>query len=122
MNRLNLQAKTDSYLPTKLRAFVWSFLKPYWHIVILYVVLAICAGFWSPFNSMLIKHIINLLSSSHTEDIALLKLPAILLVMNFIIFDNFTWRSIGYINCKFQPLIKNQIINKTFYSISVYRG
>lgn len=114
MNTLNSPTKTDDNLPTKLPAFMWHFLKPYRYIVILYCVIATCTGFWSPFNSMLIKHIINMLSSSHTENIAMLKLPAILLVLNFIIFDNFTWRSIGYINCKLQPLIKNQIINKTF--------
>lgn len=114
MEMLNSPIKTNDYLPTKLPAFIWHFLKPYWYIVITYCAIATCAGFWSPFNSMLIKHIINTLSSSPLTDITLVKIPAILLVLNFIVFDNFTWRSIGYINCKFQPLIKNQIINKTF--------
>lgn len=57
---------------------------------------------------------INLLSGSHMENISLLTWPAILLVVNFIVFDNFTWRSIGYLNYKFQPVIKNKIISETF--------
>ncbi len=87
------------------------FLKPYKGVCVLYVCIALLAGCWSPFNSMLIKHMINFLSSSQGEDMALLAWPAVLLVLNFIVFDNFTWRSIGYLNYKFQPVIKNQIIS-----------
>lgn len=57
---------------------------------------------------------INILTPSPLENIALLTWPAILLVLNFIIFDNFTWRTIGYLNYKFQPVIKNHIISETF--------
>ena len=94
--------------------FVWQFLKPYKRIVIIYVFLAVCAGFWGPFNSILIKYMINTLSSSQSENIALLSFPAVLLVLNFIIFDNVTWRLIGYLNYKFQPEIKNKIMRETF--------
>ena len=104
-------------LPSNLRSFIWNFLKPYKRAVAIYVCLALLAGLWGPFNSILIKHIINSLSSSHSENIALLTWPAILLVLNFIVFDNFTWRSISYLNYKYQATIKNKIISETFQFI-----
>lgn len=106
--------KINNVLPQNLQSFVWHFLKPYKGIVIFFVSLAVLAGFWGPFNSMLIKTMINILTPSQTANISLLTRPAILLVLNFIVFDNFTWRTIGYLNYKFQPVIKNQIINETF--------
>lgn len=101
-------------LPKNLLPFIWHFLKPYKRIVLLYVCIALLAGCWGPFNSMLIKYMINMLSPSPIENISLLTWPATLLVLNFIVFDNFTWRSIGYLNYKFQPVIKNKIIIETF--------
>jgi ATP-binding cassette subfamily B protein len=107
-------AKMNNMLPQNLGSFVWHFLKPYKNIVALFVCVALLAGCWGPFNSLLIKYMINAISSSHPENLALLTWPAILLVLNFIVFDNFTWRSIGYLNYKFQPVIKNQIISEVF--------
>lgn len=101
-------------LTQNLRSFTWQFLQPYKYLVIFYIFLALLAGCWGPFNSILIKTIINDLSSSPSKDIALLGIPAVLLVVNFIVFDNFTWRTIGYLNYKYQRVIKNTIINKTF--------
>jgi ATP-binding cassette subfamily B protein len=114
MNKLSSQTKINDCLSTKLSSFIWHFLKPHKSMVALYICIAICAGFWGPFNSMLIKYIVNTLSSAHSENIKLLTWPAALLVLNFIVFDNFTWRSIHYINYKFEPLIKNKIISQTF--------
>lgn len=102
------------HLPKTLPGFIWHFLKPYKNVCIVYVGLALLAGCWAPFNSMLIKDMINILSSLESENMSLLTSPAVLLVLNFIIFDNFTWRSIGYLNYKFRPVIKNQIISETF--------
>lgn len=101
-------------LPDKLIPFIWHFLKPYKSIVVIYVCLAMLAGCWGPFNSLLIKTMINILTPSQIENISLLTWPAVLLVLNFIVFDNFTWRTIGFLNCKFQPVIKNKIISETF--------
>jgi ATP-binding cassette subfamily B protein len=81
---------------------------------VVYVSLALLAGCWGPFNSMLIKHMINILSSSSSANMELLTWPAVLLVLNFVVFDNITWRSIGYLSYKFQPVIKNQIISEVF--------
>jgi ATP-binding cassette subfamily B protein len=47
------------------------------------------------------------------ENISLLTWPAILLVLNFIVFDNVTWRSVAYLNYKFEPIIKNKIISES---------
>jgi len=104
----------NNSLSKNLGSFIWHFLKPYKRMVVMYVCLAMLAGCWGPFNSMLIKYMINALSSSHSKNIALLTWPAVLLVLNFIIFDNVTWRSIGYLNYRFQPVIKNRIISETF--------
>ena len=104
----------NNALSQNLWHFIWYFLKPYKRIVVIYICLAMLAGCWGPFNSILIKHIINALSSSYSENIGLLNGLATLLVLNFIVFDNFTWRSIGYLNYKFQPIIKNKIISETF--------
>ena len=105
----------NNFLSQNLWTFIWHFLKPYKAVVAVYVCLALLAGCWGPFNSLLIKYMINLLSAPpQLENIASLSWPAALLVLNFIVFDNFTWRSVGYLNYKFQPVIKNHIISESF--------
>ncbi|MES2212812.1 MAG: ABC transporter ATP-binding protein [Pseudomonadota bacterium] len=108
----SVESDSNPKLPKKLWLFIGHFLKPYRSMVVLYVGLALLAGFWGPFNSMLIKSMINDLSVPHSS--GCLVWSAALLVLNFLIFDNFIWRSIAYINYKFQPLIKNKIISETF--------
>jgi ATP-binding cassette subfamily B protein len=110
----------NNFLPNNLYTFIWHFLKNYKGIVVIYVCIAMLAGCWGPFNSILIKYMINILSSTHNQNLSLLTWPAVLLVLNFIVFDNFTWRSIGYLNYKFQPVIKNQIITDVFRFILNY--
>lgn len=73
----------DKTLPKTLFPFIWHFLREYKSAVIVYVALAIVAGFWGPFNSMLIKQVINLLPSVTGGDISILILPAILIVRKF---------------------------------------
>ena len=104
----------NNVLSQNLWSYIWQFLRPYKSIVVIYVSLALLAGCWGPFNSMLIKYMVNCISSSPIDNSSLLTWPAVLLVLNFIVFDNFTWRSIGYLNYKFQPVIKNQIISESF--------
>lgn len=104
---------TNTALPKTLFPFIWHFLREYKSAVIVYVALAIVAGFWGPFNSMLIKQVINLLPSVTGGDISILIVPAILIVVNFIVFDNFTWRGITYIRAKFIPVILNHIIRES---------
>jgi ATP-binding cassette, subfamily B, bacterial len=100
-------------LPKTLFPFIWHFLRPHKSIVTVYVLLAVAAGFWGPFNSMLIKQLINLLPGVAGGDISILIFPASLVVVNFIVFDNFTWRGINYIWAKFVPVIINRVMADT---------
>ena len=100
-------------LPKTLFPFIWHFLRNYKSVVIVYVLLAIAAGFWGPFNSMLIKQVINLLPSVAGGHVSILILPMSLIVVNFIVFDNFTWRGLTYIRAKFIPVIINRIIGES---------
>ncbi len=104
-------------LPQKLSPFIGHFLKPYKRAAMLFVCVALLCGCWGPFNSLLVKHIINLLTVHHENSISFLQWPAMLLVLNFIVFDNVTWRTIAYLNYKYQPLIKNKIIHECFQYI-----
>jgi len=106
-------------LPKTLFPFIWHFLKEHKLVVFVYVFLSTCAGFWGPFNSVLIRKLINLLSNSSINNAEILFFPAILVVVNFIIFDNFTWRCINYIWAKYVPIIQNKIVAQTFdYTLS----
>lgn len=81
-------------LPKSLYQFIWHFLQNYRTTVIIFVFLSLAAGFWGPFNSLLLKNIVNL--SIEEKSVAALILPLSLVVLNFIVFDNFTWRGIDY--------------------------
>jgi ATP-binding cassette subfamily B protein len=61
---------------------------------------------------MLIKHIVDIIPQIKNGDVTILILPITFIVLNFIIFDNITWRSIGYIKYKYLPLIQNQIVKE----------
>ncbi|AXI24634.1 ABC transporter transmembrane region [Cardinium endosymbiont of Sogatella furcifera] len=99
-------------LPKTLFQFICHFLRPHKSIAIIYILLAVAAGLWGPFNSILIKNVINLLPHVQDRDISILTLSSSLIVLNFIVLDNFTWRGVGYIRCKFMPAIINNIIEK----------
>lgn len=105
----------DNPLPKKFFPFIWHFLKPYKLVVLFYVLLSVAAGFWGPFNSLLIKQLIDLLptinSGANDGNLWVLALPAALIVMNFIIFDNFTWRGIAYIKYRYVPIVLNNADN-----------
>jgi ATP-binding cassette subfamily B protein len=104
----------NASLPNNLSSFLWHFLKSYKAIVVLFILLALLAGFWGPFNSLLIKTFINTLTAKTSADMSSLYWLAGLLVLNFIVFDNVTWRAIGFLNYKYESLIKSQIISQTF--------
>ena len=102
--------KMQQSLPKTLFSFIWHFLKEHKNVVFTVIFLSIIAGFWGPFNSILIKQLIDLLPSTNDRNVSVLVLPASLIVINFIIFDNFTWRSVNYIWAKYVPVIQNKII------------
>lgn len=99
-------------LPAQLFAFIKHFLLKHKRVTAAWIILPIIAGFWGPFNSIIIKHLFDLLPSAINGDTSMLLLPAGLVVVNFIIFDNFTWRSIYYLRAKYIPIIQNDIIAK----------
>ncbi len=96
-------------LPTNLSRFIWHFLQKHKPTVAVYALLSFAAGFWGPFNSVLLRQVINLLPDTKSGDIGMLILPTSLIVINFIIFDNFTWRGITYTRYKILPFILNKI-------------
>jgi len=103
----------QNQLPKTLFPFIWHFLRPYKPAVMTFLILALSAGFWGAFNSILLKNVINLLPQVHDGDISVLILPAALIILNFIVFDNFTWRGIAYIRAKFNPVIINNIVGES---------
>lgn len=108
---------SSNSLPNHLGSFIWHFLKPYKQLVILFILMALLAGFWGPFNSLLLKSFINTLAAKSTLDLSVLYWIAGLLVFNFVLFDNVTWRTLMYLNYKYEAVIKNQIISQTFHYV-----
>ncbi len=104
------EEKVRKAFPETVFSFIYHYVRQYRAIFIVYAMLAIMAGFWGPCNSLLIKQLINLLPTVVGGEVSALLLPVISLPLNFILFDNFTWRGMGYIKAKFIPLIMNQIV------------
>lgn len=104
-------------LPSNLKSFIWHFLRPYKKIVFYFVFLSATAGLWGPLNSVFVKWLIDALPSAQNGSVAPLILPGVLLVLNFIVFDNFTWRSVDFFNYKYQAVIKNAIIKETMENV-----
>ena len=46
-------------------------------------------------------------------DSRLIAWPAAMIVLNFLLFDNVTWRGMTLLNCRYQSVIKNRIIRET---------
>lgn len=93
-----------------LGSVIWHFIKPYKGAAALCCFFGILAGLWAPFNSLIIKTIIDLLPEAQSNNGAILFVPLTALVLNFIIFDNITWRSISYIWAHYVPLIQSNIM------------
>ncbi|MEK6734381.1 MAG: ABC transporter transmembrane domain-containing protein, partial [Pseudomonadota bacterium] len=98
-------------LPKALYPFIWHFLQNYKITVTIFIFLSLMAGLWGPFNSLLLKNIVNL--SIEKNNVDAIVLPISLIIINFIVFDNFTWRGIGYIRSKYVPYIINSIMSET---------
>lgn len=113
MNHKPASSNNTPVIPHQLGPFIWHVLKPYRRVVTLFVMLALLAGFWGPLNSLLVKSFINTLAAKTGTAPSSLYWIAALLVANFIVFDNVTWRTIGFLNYKYQARIKNQVISQT---------
>lgn len=100
-------------LPKTLFSFILYFLRPYKWYALIFVGLASVSAFRIPITGVLTKHIINVMPLVRTETVGLLVWPMVLIVLSFFVFDTVVWRLITYLNYKFQPLIKNNIIRET---------
>lgn len=106
--------KMNGLIPKNLWSFIWYFLRAYKPFVLGFACLAMATGLGVPFGSLLIRHIIDSLNTTEIDNtMALVFWPAVLFVVNFEM-HNLCWRGLGCLNCKFQPVIKNQIIRETF--------
>ena len=103
----------DSGLPKKLVPFIWYFVREYRFAFYLHCILGFAAGLYWPFNSLLVKNLINLLPTVNNTNLSTLILPSTFIVLNFIVFDNFTWRIIGYIRATVIPLMVGRIIRES---------
>lgn len=112
-----MQKYDSETLPGELGPFICHFLKGRKLVVLVFMIFAISAGFVGPFNSMLVKKIIDLLPQINETGASSIILPAFLIVLNFIIFDNFTWLGINYIRSKYVPVIINEIMLKSMNQI-----
>ena len=94
--------------------FILHYVRPYKGAAFVFVLMAIAAGFWGPVNAFLLKQIVDAAKHAPLKDSSLIVWPSVLIVVNFIVLDNFTWRGIGLLNRWYQPLIKNNILSDTF--------
>jgi ATP-binding cassette subfamily B protein len=100
-----------SPLPKTLFPFIIHSLKGYKGAVFFYTFLSLAAGMWGPLNSILLKQLIDALPNFKTHSGLSVILPASLIVINFVIFDNVTWRGITYTKYKVIPFLLNKIDN-----------
>ena len=100
--------------PDKLLSFIWHFLKSYKVAGLFYIIFAIIPGSWAPLNAYLTKIIVDSLGKSQLVNIAsTIFWPSVFIVINFIVHE-LCWRGSSYLNYKYQPVIKNHIIQETF--------
>lgn len=97
-------------IPKRLFPFIWHFLRQHKGAALLFAFLSIVAGFLGPINSLLMKRVIDLLPEAREGNTGVLVLPVALIVINFLVLDNVTWRSITYISCKRIPRILGAMI------------
>ena len=103
----------DSGLPKKLVPFIWYFLREYRFAFYIHCILGFASGLFWPLHSLLVKNLINLLPTVNNTNLSALILPSTLLVLNFIVCDQFTWRGIGYIRATVIPLMIGRIIRES---------
>lgn len=101
----------EQNVPHTLWRFIGHFLRPLKGVCAVCVILYLMAGFWGPINSLLIKRLINLLPQVHQGNGAFLVMPVSLIVINFVVLDNITWRVSGYLRAKFIPLIIHRVMD-----------
>ncbi len=99
--------------PKKLCSFMAYFLRDYPWVVFGLVLAPILAGFWGPFNTQLVRLIVNALATPGIDHTKAVMGPAALLVLNFFFFDNLTWRTIDAMGARYRAEVRNKIISTT---------
>lgn len=97
-------------IPLTPLSFIWFFLKRYKAALSAFLLLQLGTGLWSPFNSLLIKWLINTLNAQgQTPHYQEILWPCMLLIANFIVFDNIVYRAADLFNYYYQGIVKNEI-------------
>lgn len=97
-------------LPQTPMRFIWFFVRRHKTAFLFFVLLQFATGLWSPFNNLLIKWLIDTLAESETVNVSKVMWPGILLLLNFIIFDNITFRCADIFNYYYQGKIKGAVV------------
>ena len=102
-------------IPRSFTAFVIYHIKPYPMYVVGFIACATLSGLSALLNPNLSKFIIDRLIEVNdvNETLNVTFWPALLFVANMEL-QHLTWRGMGFINIKIQPIIKNNIIILTF--------
>jgi H+/Cl- antiporter ClcA len=97
-------------LPNAIFPFMAHFLMPYKLYILGFIACALISGLYGIINATLTKVIIDLLEKTpdSTSLWRVIFWPALFLVLNFEL-HNMSWRGIGLINYKIQPVIKNNL-------------
>lgn len=89
--------------------FIWSFLRKEKKYFFWYSFLSLLAGLWNPFNMFLVSRIVVVLSMQSDFQVYNLINICFFIVMNFILFDNITWRGADYCKARFLTNLLNNI-------------
>ncbi len=99
-------------LPKNFFSFIYLFIFDKKKLFFLLCALSFIAGLWGPCNSYLLRYIINTMPL--TQDFFFIFLGGFLIVLNFIVFDNVTWRGIQYIKSLLFPLLLSGMYRYVF--------
>lgn len=102
-------------IPRSFTAFVIYHLMPYRMSVVAFIAFATLSALTALINPNLSKLIIDRLIEVHNvnETLTVIFWPALLFVVNMEL-QHLSWRGMGYINIKIQPIIKNNVIMSTY--------
>jgi ATP-binding cassette, subfamily B, bacterial len=103
---------SEQKIPNELFKFICFFLKPYKYLAITFILISLTSGLWGPFNSIIMKKIVNAFAYAQDNDINQVINAIILLVVNYLVFDNVMWRSISIIRHYTVPYMTNNIIKQ----------
>ncbi|MEM9417219.1 MAG: ABC transporter ATP-binding protein [Bacteroidota bacterium] len=101
-------------LPTRLWPFIAHFLRPYWAAFVVLIGASLLGGLWGPFHLWITKYVVDGSKTALPGDLSFLRWGSLLWVLNFMIFNIITWLVKTHLHRRYQPLIKNRIIEEMF--------